>query len=113
MRIVGDSVFLSLEEASHVLGVHIRTIQRWIAKRNARPKHAPLLTLYLFPDGRKYVRQEEIQNAYEALLGTRISANVITSMLENARQRARAELLLHREWKADRSEREWLDEGTC
>jgi DNA-binding transcriptional MerR regulator len=100
MRQISDAVFLSMEEVAHLLGVTARTIQRWIAKGENRPKHAPELTPCLFPDGKKYFRQEQIQTAYAALLGTPLSETALMQTLAAARESlSRPPLLLHREWK--------------
>src|SRR5277367_2312945 len=73
MRRIDGITYFTVEEASRLLGITVRTIQRWLSEPQSKPKHAPELTLYLFPDGKKYVRQEEIKRAYARALGTQLS----------------------------------------
>ncbi len=87
MRRIDGTTYVTLEEAAVMLGITGRTIQRWLSEPCNKPKHAPELTPFLFPDGKTYFKQEEIQRAYLRVLGTELSDHALTQMLEDARAR--------------------------
>jgi hypothetical protein len=85
MRRIDGVTYFTVEESALLLGVTARTIQRWLSEPHNKPKHAPELTPHLFPDGKKYFNQEEIQRAYFHALGTQLSDRALTDLLEESR----------------------------
>src|SRR5579863_6789809 len=87
MRRIDGLTYITVEEAAVMLGITARTIQRWLSEPHNKPKHAPELTPYLFPDGKKYFKQEDIQRAYARVLGTELSERALSELLEDVRPR--------------------------
>ncbi|SRR6266481_4753273 len=87
MRRINGITYITIEEAAAMLGITTRTVQRWLSEPLKKPKHAPDLTPYLFPDGKKYFKQEEIQCAYARVLGTQLSEHALAELLEDSRPR--------------------------
>jgi hypothetical protein len=85
MRRIDGITYFTVEESAVLLGITARTIQRWLSEPHNKPKHAPELTPHLFPDGKKYFKQEEIQCAFARALGTPLSDRALTDLLESGR----------------------------
>ena len=81
MRHIDGTTYFTVEEVSVLLGITARTIQRWLSEPHNKPKHAPNLTPYLFPDGKKYFKQQEIQHAFACVLGAPLSERALADIL--------------------------------
>jgi len=84
MKQIDGTMYFTVEELACLLGITVRTVQRWLSEPENKPSHAPNLTPYVFPDGRKYFKQQEIQEAYARVLGSPLSNNALADMLRTA-----------------------------
>jgi hypothetical protein len=85
MRRIDGITYFTVEESAVLLGITARTIQRWLSEPGNKPKHAPDLTPHLFPDGKKYFKQEDIRLAFTRALGAPLSDKAISDLLESSR----------------------------
>jgi hypothetical protein len=85
---IDGTMYFTVGEVACLLGKTVRTVQRWVSEPKNKPRYAPSLTAYVLPDGRKYFKQQEIQDAYTRALGAPISDEALINMLRAARQAA-------------------------
>jgi excisionase family DNA binding protein len=86
MRRIDETTYITVEEAAVMLGITARTIQRWLSEPH-KPKHAPELNPYRFPDGKTYFKQEDIRRYYTRVLGTELSDGALIALLADSRPR--------------------------
>lgn len=86
MRRIDGTTYVTIEEAATMLGITARTIQRWLSEPQ-KPKHAPELKPFRFPDGKTYFKQEEIRTYYTRVLGSELSEGALIALLEEGKPR--------------------------
>lgn len=86
MRRIDGTIYVTVEEAAVMLGITARTVQRWLSEPQ-KPKHAPELKPFRFPDGKIYFKQEEIRCYYSRVLGTELSETALIALLDDAKPR--------------------------
>ena len=86
---IGEHYFYSSGEASRLLGVTTRTLQRWTTDEDSRPKSMPELKPVTALNGRRLFRSEEIHQIVERTYGIQLDHEKAKRMLISRSPRTR------------------------
>lgn len=73
MKVIGEEIFYSTDEAARLLGVTPRTLHRWVTEHKTKTKHVIELKAYFSPTGRRFFKEKDIHAIVNRCWGIQLS----------------------------------------